>query len=148
MYTIFTDGASRGNPGQAAWAFVVTNDNMQIFHADSGFIGHGTNNDAEYCAVIKSMEWALASGVSSLRILSDSEIVIRQLTGMYRCKEPRLQSKKAIVESYSRRISTQFGNVGREHKFIRHCDHMCNQVLDKEAKNEHKTNNDRNICTL
>ena len=82
MYYIYTDGASRGNPGQSAWAFTATIDNREILHQESGVLGIATNNDAEYTAIIKALEYALRNKIDQLRILSDSEIVIRQLTGI------------------------------------------------------------------
>lgn len=148
MITIYTDGASRGNPGQAAWAYIITLGNGQVLAHASGTLGIATNNDAEYCAIIKAMEYAHSKGFTEVRVLSDSEIVIRQLTGMYRCKEPRLQSKKAIIESYTRKISTQFGNVSRDHPSIRECDRYCNKALDEEARSEFKTGNNRNVCEI
>lgn len=146
MITIYTDGASRGNPGRAAWAYIIALGNNQVLHHASGTLGIATNNDAEYCAIIKAMEYASSKGFTEVRVLSDSEIVIRQLTGMYRCKEPRLQSKKAIVESYTRKIPTQFGNVSRDHPMIRDCDRYCNKALDEEAKGE--ISNNRDVCEV
>lgn len=141
MYYIYTDGASRGNPGQSAWAFTTTIDNREILHQESGVLGIATNNDAEYTAIIKALEYALRNKIDQLRILSDSEIVIRQLTGIYRCKEPRLQSKKAIIEGYTRLMTVQFGNVSREQPMIRACDKLCNRTLDKEVNIVVKTSN-------
>jgi ribonuclease HI len=145
MITIYTDGASRGNPGPSAWAYVVALGNNQVLDHASGTIGVATNNDAEYTAIIRAMEYAIAHNMESLRILSDSEIVIRQLSGIYRCKEPRLQAKKAVIEGYVRRIPTQFGNVSREHSLIRICDRYCNQALDEEARRAVTTSNDSNV---
>jgi len=148
MLHIYTDGASRGNPGNAAWAYVVALGNNQILDHASGTIGIATNNDAEYCAIIKALEYAIAHNLDDIRILSDSEIAIRQLKGIYRCKEPRLQAKKAIIESYTRRLHVEFGNVSREHEMIRKCDRYCNEELNKEAKCAIATGNNRNISSV
>lgn len=148
MIYIYTDGASRGNPGRAAWSYIVTLGNGQVIDHASGTMGIATNNDAEYCAIIKALEYATTKGLDDFRVLSDSEIVIRQLKGIYRCKEPRLQAKKAIVESYTRKLHVEFGNVSREHEMIRKCDRYCNDELNKEAKYAIETGNNRDICPL
>lgn len=148
MISIYTDGASRGNPGRASWAYTISLDNRTAGISNSGTLGEATNNDAEYSAIIKALEYACANKVVALRILSDSEIVIRQLKGIYRCKEPRLQKKKAIVESYTRLMHVEFGNVSREHVLIRHCDRLCNQALDKEVNFANTPSNDKDISAV
>lgn len=148
MITIYTDGASRGNPGSAAWAYVVTLGNNQVIDHSSGTLGIATNNDAEYCAIINAIKYAQQKGFEEFRILSDSEIVIRQLKGIYRCKEPRLQRKKAIIESFMRLMNIEFGNVSREHPILRECDRYCNKALDEEVNIATKTDNNRNISPI
>ncbi len=86
----YTDGASRGNPGPSAYAFVIYSDG-ELLHEESAFIGTATNNIAEYHAVIHGLQWL--SGITSgpVELFSDSELVIKQLTGIYSVKKLHLR---------------------------------------------------------
>ncbi len=138
MTRVFTDGASRGNPGNAAWAFVIVDDDNAIIKRDSGYIGHATNNDAEYMAIEYAIKALYQMGKYTASIYSDSEIVVRQLNGQYRCKEPRLQIKKAIIKDLEQFVIVGYYNVPRENAFIRECDRLCNVELNnhEEVSNE------------
>ena len=144
MYKLYTDGASRGNPGNAAWAYVIVDDeDHAIVKRDSGYIGHATNNDAEYTAITKALLAARDLYCSQVRVYSDSEIVVRQLTGQYRCKEPRLRIKKALIKDLEEFITVEYFSISRENEFIKICDRMCNMTLNKkeEVKDEKCINN-------
>jgi len=84
--TLYTDGASRGNPGDAAWAYVIVREG-EIIASSAGYIGIATNNVAEYNAVINGLRAARAHTKEGLLVRSDSELVVRQLTGRYRIKK-------------------------------------------------------------
>jgi ribonuclease HI len=88
---INTDGVSRGNPGAAAIGAVIRDGRGRILDTLSLRIGHATNNQAEYRAVIAALEKALALGVIRVELHSDSELVVRQIKGLYRVKKAELR---------------------------------------------------------
>lgn len=87
---LYIDGASRGNPGPAGIGVVVKNATGRIIAEISEFIGRGTNNVAEYRALIRALEEAAALGARHIVVRSDSELLVRQLTGEYKVKSPDL----------------------------------------------------------
>src|SRR5881409_167060 len=88
---VFADGASRGNPGASAIGAVVYDQLGREVRVVSRRIGHATNNDAEYRAAIAGLEAALALGARHVELRMDSELVVRQLLGHYRVRNPRLK---------------------------------------------------------
>ncbi|MCE5338936.1 MAG: ribonuclease HI family protein [Methanomicrobiaceae archaeon] len=130
--TLYTDGASRGNPGDAAWAYVIVQDGS-VTASRSGFIGTATNNVAEYHAVINGLEAARAFTRGRLEVRSDSELVVRQLTGRYRITKEHLAD---LADEVRQRVRTfaevRFESVPREHPCIQIADRLCNETLDAE----------------
>ena len=88
---IFTDGASRGNPGPAAIGAIIKDTGGKLITSISQPIGRATNNQAEYRAIITALEQAINLGVSQVEIRSDSELVTRQINGQYRVKTASLR---------------------------------------------------------
>ena len=88
---IYTDGASRGNPGPAAIGAVIKDGQGRVLGKISRRIGRTTNNQAEYQAVIAALEEAVRLGVAGVVIKSDSELVVEQINGRYRVKNPALK---------------------------------------------------------
>ncbi len=130
--TLYTDGASRGNPGDAAWAYVIVQDGS-VAASRSGFIGTATNNVAEYHAVINGLEAAREFTRGGLIVRSDSELVVRQLTGRYRITREHLADLAGEVRRLVRHFrEVRFENVPREHPCIRIADRLCNETLDAE----------------
>lgn len=128
--TLYTDGASRGNPGDAAWAYVIVQGGS-IAASDSGYIGIATNNVAEYRAVINGLRAAQAFTQGRLKVRSDSELVVRQLTGRYRIRKEHLMvladEVRQLVQGFA---AVGFESVPREHPYIQVADRLCNEVLD------------------
>jgi ribonuclease HI len=127
----YTDGASRGNPGPAAGAYILVSREGEVFEERSWFLGVRTNNEAEYEALIAGLTAAAGHGCRVLSVFSDSELVIRQMQGSYRVRSSRLlpyhtRAREAL--SGFERVS--FMSVPREDPFIRRADLLCNQVLD------------------
>src|SRR5262249_1583064 len=87
---VFIDGAARGNPGPAAFAFVITDDGQLVIE-EAGCLGHKTNHVAEYTALVRALEHATKLGARRLLIHSDSELLVKQMNGEYRVKNPDLQ---------------------------------------------------------
>jgi len=86
--TLYFDGASRGNPGEAATGFVIENRHLTI--EDGTEFDELTNNEAEYHALIEGLEYALGEGVTDITVKGDSQLVIRQVTGEYACNAENL----------------------------------------------------------
>ena len=88
---INTDGASQGNPGPAAIGAIIKDEQGKVIATISQSIGHTTNNQAEYRAVIAALEKAIALGARQVDVRSDSELVVRQINGRYRVKKASLR---------------------------------------------------------
>lgn len=135
MFSIYTDGASRGNPGPAAWAFIILDDQGETIDVKSGYMGRATNNEAEYTAIIQAIKSARERNILFATIHSDSEIVVKQINGDYKCKEPRLLALKTTIREISSGADIRYVNVPRESRFIQDCDRECNKTLDREVRN-------------
>lgn len=136
VYTIHVDGGSRGNPGPAASGYVIEGDDIRAVHAGQ-FLGVTTNNVAEYTAAIISLIRLKAvigierSRAAHVRVMSDSELLVRQVNGEYKVKDAEL--KKLFVDLYNARqdfAKVTFSHVRREHN--QEADRMVNEVLDRE----------------
>src|SRR5271155_4575935 len=89
--TIYTDGGSRGNPGPAAYAYVIQRPGDSDIE-ERCFLGRTTNNIAEYTGLVKALEHARHLGATRVTVYSDSELMVKQMSGEYRVKNPGLQS--------------------------------------------------------
>lgn len=88
---LYVDGASRGNPGPAGIGVVAFNGSAAPAHQLSKPIGQATNNVAEYLALIYALHWALGAGYTAIAVKTDSELLVRQIHGQYRVREPHLR---------------------------------------------------------
>ena len=123
-----TDGGSRGNPGPAGLGFSLTHGGETVLEA-GWFLGTATNNVAEYSALIWGLSNALALGVAELSVRADSELMVRQMTGAYRVKNPDLKLLHARASRLAGRFtSIDFAHVRREHNSA--ADHMANEAMD------------------
>jgi len=133
---VYTDGASRGNPGPAAYGFIFVKNNEIVFE-DSGTLGTTTNNTAEYYAILSALKKAQAQEFAreSVTVYSDSELVIKQINHQYRITKPHLAELRAELATVEKKFTDiHFRNVPRENRFIRRCDELCNQALDRETR--------------
>ena len=133
MHHLYVDGGSRGNPGPAAIGAVLTRPDGDTVETLANFIGKATNNIAEYQALIAGVEMALDHDISRLSIFSDSELIVRQLEGVYRVKNEGLrpyyqQAKSAL----SRLEQFELRSIPRESN--QHADRLVNQALDEAAR--------------
>ena len=128
--TLYTDGGARGNPGPAASAFVLEDESGEELDARGDAIGVATNNVAEYRAVIAGLSRAVELGLTQVEVVSDSELVVKQLTGEYRIKNKALLELSLEVKALEREIdSVSYTIVRREHN--EHADALVNQALDR-----------------
>src|SRR6476469_5866556 len=86
-----SDGGARGNPGPAGYGVVIQDEAGRKVAALSQYLGHQTNNFAEYQGLIAALEYALQKGPKALKVISDSELLVRQIKGIYKVKNPTLQ---------------------------------------------------------
>lgn len=90
-YTANIDGAARGNPGPASYGVVVRHPDGKVLESLGKYIGRHTNNVAEYYALIAALDYAAARGIKRLRVLSDSQLIVNQMKGLYKVKHPDLR---------------------------------------------------------
>jgi len=129
---LYADGGSRGNPGPAAYGAVLFDANGETLREISDFLGVSTNNVAEWSGLIAGLEAALELGVDELEVRLDSELVVRQLSGVYRVKQAHLIPLHAKAKSLLRRFShSRVAHVRRA--LNKEADKLVNQVLDAHA---------------
>jgi ribonuclease HI len=128
---IYTDGGSRGNPGPAAYAVVITDETGKVVKEYGRYLGKMTNNEAEYNGAIAALKEALALGAEEVEVFSDSEVMIRQVNGVYRCKASNLQPfLDQVLSMRSKFKQATFRNVPREHPMVSRADFLLNQEQD------------------
>ena len=126
---LYTDGGSRGNPGPAAYAFVLQAEDGTVLDARGEAIGVATNNVAEYSALVAGLERAAETGVTELEVVSDSELVVKQMRGEYKVKNKALQDLFLEASRLARRIDrVRYTAVRREHNEL--ADSLVNEALD------------------
>jgi ribonuclease HI len=129
---LWTDGGARGNPGPAAFAYVLEADDGTVLDARGEAIGVATNNVAEYSALVAGLSRAAEAGVSDLEVLSDSELMVKQMRGEYRVKNRDLQSLFLDASGAAREIGrVTYTHVRREHNEL--ADRLVNEALDSAA---------------
>jgi len=124
-----TDGGARGNPGPAAYGYVLEAEDGTVLAAHGERIGIATNNVAEYSALIAGLEKALELGVDEVEVVSDSELMVKQMTGQYRVKNEALRELSLEAGRLARRIGgVDYTAVRREHNTL--ADKLVNEALD------------------
>ena len=126
---LWTDGGARGNPGPAAYGFVLQGEDGEQLDARGEYIGHATNNVAEYSALIAGLEAAIALGVTELAVVSDSELMVKQMRGEYKVKNEALRGLSLEASRLARQVgSVTYTSVRREHNKL--ADQLVNDALD------------------
>jgi len=129
---LFTDGGARGNPGPAAYGYVLEADDGTVLAAHGEAIGVATNNVAEYSALLAGLEKAVEVGVRELEVVSDSELMVKQMRGEYKIKNEALRELSLRASRLSRELgSVSYTAVRREHNKL--ADQLVNEALDAEA---------------
>jgi ribonuclease HI len=132
VYIANIDGASRGNPGPAAYAVVLRDPNGATVLELAKQFGRDTNNVAEYYGLLAALDYASTHGISALRIRSDSELLVKQMQGLYKVKSEDL---RPLYERASK-LSRQLGYFAIEHvrrELNREADALANVALDQGA---------------
>ncbi len=129
-YRANVDGASRGNPGPAAYGVVIRDARGETAARLKKYIGRATNNVAEYYGLIAAMDYAQSHGVRAVRVESDSELLVKQMRGLYKVKsadlQPLFERAKKMSQSFE---SFRIDHVYREHN--READALANEALDE-----------------
>jgi len=126
---LWTDGGARGNPGPAAYAYVLEAEDGTVLDARGVAIGVATNNVAEYSALVAGLRRAAALDVTELELLSDSELMVKQMRGEYRVKNRELQALFLDASRAAREVGrVTYTHVRREHNEL--ADRLVNEALD------------------
>jgi ribonuclease HI len=127
--TLWTDGGARGNPGPAAFAYVLEAEDGTVLDARGEAIGTATNNVAEYSALVAGLRRAAEAGVTELEVRSDSELMVKQMRGEYRVKNRDLQELFLDASRAARDVgSVAYAHVRREQNEL--ADRLVNEALD------------------
>jgi ribonuclease HI len=126
---LFTDGGARGNPGPAAFGYVIEAEDGTVLAAHGEAIGVATNNVAEYSALIAGLAKAAELQIPELEVVSDSELMVKQMTGVYRVKNEALRELSLQAARHARAVGkVTYTAVRRAHNKL--ADQLVNEALD------------------
>jgi len=129
--TAYADGGSRGNPGPAAIGVVICTEADRVVQEHSEYIGRATNNEAEYCALIKGMELAGRHTHGEVLCIMDSEFVVKQVEGSYRVKDRKLKRLREKVKDKERTFErVEYRHLPRLTGRLARADELVNEALD------------------
>jgi len=132
-YQANIDGGSRGNPGPAAYGVVIRDPQGELVAKLKKYIGQNTNNVAEYFGLIAALDYAETHGIRALRVLSDSELLVKQMRGQYKVKSADLRPLFERVRKMAQALeSFRIDHVFREQN--READALVNQALDETSR--------------
>lgn len=125
-----SDGGARGNPGPAGYGVVIKDESGRKIAALSEYLGHQTNNFAEYQGLIAALEYAIEHGPKALKLISDSELLVRQIKGIYKVKNPTLKDLHGRAQELIAHLEWfSIGHALREHN--QEADRLANEAMDK-----------------
>jgi ribonuclease HI len=125
-----SDGGARGNPGPAGYGVVIKDEAGRKVAALSEYLGHQTNNFAEYQGLIAALEYALEHGPKALKLISDSELLVRQIKGIYKVKNATLQELHGRAKELIAQMDWfSIGHAFREQN--QEADRLANDAMDK-----------------
>jgi len=131
-FTIYTDGGSRGNPGPAAYGFVVYQEGQKIYEGGCE-IGISTNNIAEYMGALSALQWVEknAGENTTIHFFMDSELLVHQLSGTWKIKNPELYKLFTAIKELEVRLKLNLTYTSIRREFNKEADRMVNLALDK-----------------
>lgn len=125
-----SDGGARGNPGPSGYGVVIHDQSGRKVATLSEYLGHQTNNFAEYQGLIAALEYALEHGPKALKVISDSELLVRQIKGVYKVKNATLQDLHARAKELIKQLDWfSIGHALREHN--QEADRLANEAMDR-----------------
>jgi ribonuclease HI len=126
----FSDGGARGNPGPSGYGVVIQDEAGRKVVALSEYLGHQTNNFAEYQGLIAALEYAVSNGHKAIKVISDSELLVRQIKGIYKVKNAALQDLHGRAKELIAQLDWfSIGHVLRGHN--EDADRLANAAMDK-----------------
>jgi ribonuclease H / adenosylcobalamin/alpha-ribazole phosphatase len=126
---LFTDGGARGNPGPAAYGYVIEAEDGTVLAAHGEAIGVATNNVAEYSALVAGLAKAAELQIPEVEVVSDSELLVKQMQGVYRVKNEALRALSLEASRHARAVGkVTYTAVRREHNKL--ADQLVNDALD------------------
>ncbi len=132
-FVAYVDGGSHGNPGPSGIGVVIQNaagERVTI----AKWIGRQDNNVAEYVALLEALQVAIALKARTLRVYSDSQVVVRQMTGQYICRSPRLYSLHWTCRKLARSLNFSITHIRREHNS--EANHLANRAVRNERSRQ------------
>lgn len=129
-HTAHVDGGARGNPGPAGYGLVIHDPQGKKIAELSQYLGHHTNNYAEYNGLLAALRYAVAQHISSLKIVSDSELMVRQMKGIYKVRHPELRK----LYDEAQHLTAQIEHVEIRHALREHnqdADRLANEAMDR-----------------
>src|SRR5271156_2177073 len=123
-HTAHVDGGARGNPGPSGYGVAVNDPAGKPVAELSEYLGHHTNNYAEYQGLLAALRYAAENQIKALKVISDSELMVRQMKGIYKVRHPELRKLYEQAQQLVRRL---------EHFEIRHALREHNQIADRLA---------------
>ncbi len=131
---LYTDGGARGNPGPAAIGVVVCDADDRVLQEHQEFLGVATNNQAEYTAVIQGLEIARRYGHEEIRVITDSELLVRQIEGRYEVRNGEIRRLHASLRDGLRAFSrVEFEHRPRRTGRLARADDLVNEELDSRG---------------
>ena len=130
VFTAHVDGGARGNPGPAGYGAVIKDPQGKKVAELSEYLGHQTNNYAEYQGLIGVLHYAVEHGIAALNVVSDSELMVRQMKGIYKVKHPELRK----LHDEAKQLARQLGHFEIRHALREHnqtADRLANLAMDK-----------------
>lgn len=128
---MFTDGASRGNPGEAGIGVVIKDEGGKVIKRIARYLGRATNNQAEYTALLDGLKAAREMGAEGIQAYADSELLVKQIKGEYKVKNPELQKMsllaRSLIEKFPAFVITY---IPREKNSL--ADSLANEAIDKK----------------
>jgi probable phosphoglycerate mutase len=129
-YVAHCDGGSRGNPGPAGYGAVIEDPQGHVVARLSEYLGKQTNNFAEYSALVAVLDWAIKNGAKRLRVVSDSELMVKQMKGLYKVKNPGL----IPLWEEAKRHATKLDRFEMSHTLRggnQEADRLANEAMDR-----------------
>ena len=129
-FSAHCDGGSRGNPGPAAYGAVIEDPRGQVVARLSAFLGVQTNNYAEYAGLLAALKWAVQNGVGRLRVVSDSELMVKQMNGAYKVASPGLRP----LWEEARQLARKLDGFQMKHTLRagnKEADRLANEAMDR-----------------
>ena len=129
-YTAHVDGGARGNPGPSGFGVVIQDAAGHPVAELSEYLGHHTNNYAEYRGLLAALRYAAENHLSALNVISDSELMVRQMKGIYKVRHPELRKLYDEAQQLVRRLEHfEIRHALREHNQV--ADRLANQAMDR-----------------